>query len=316
MPKTIVQLPRKSTKDIRNKIRFFYVEKYFNKWMSKYVFPTLNYQQVNYIMRKFWSVGSVACSSIESADNILAGLMKNGDIDMGSNKLIFTPWSPAERFNIYDYCTHIRLINTRGVSFITEKELEIDKDAVIIYAQKNHKSVYSSIEAKIDEIVDIEMKMRVSRKAQSQPWMFTFSPEDRENAKVLQEQMENDEPYLFAPFNAPDKVKGIVSGAPYITDKQEQDRQKVDNDILTMLGVNNVGIGEKKEHLIVDEVNANNQDIEQQSVSFKSEIEDGFERVEKCFGYAVPIIDMNDIIEVDEEDEESTEEEPNNDETN
>ena len=311
MAKIIVKLNKRSTRDIRKKFRFFYVEYFFNKWMSKYLFPELNYQQRNYIMRKWWGDGSVACSEISKSNDILAGLMKNGDIDMGSNKLIFTPWAPAERFNIYDYCTHARLINTRGVSFVTEKDLEIDKDVVIIYAQKNHKSVFSSIEAKLEEIIDLEMKKRVALKAQSQPWMYTLSPEDRENAKVLQEQMEDDEPYLFAPFNAPDKVKGITSGAPYIVDKIQQQIDGRVNEVLTILGVQNLGIDEKKEHLIVDEVNANNENVEQQSVSFKNEIEDGFERVAKCFSYKVSVIDMNEQISNDQE--ESPEEEDDED---
>lgn len=310
MSKTIVKLQRRSTKDIRAKFLFFYTEKYFNKWMSKYMFIGLNYQQSHYLMKKLWSVGSSACSSISSADDVLAGLMKTGDLDMGTNTLIFTPWTPAKRYNIYDFPTHIRLINTRGVKFITEKELELDKDAVIIYAQKNHKSVYSSIEIKIKELVDIEMKMRVARKAQSQPWLYTLSPEDKENAKILQEQMEDDEPYLFAPFNAPDKVKGINSGSPYIIDKLEQDRQKVDNDILTMIGVNNVGIGEKKEHLIVDEVNANNEDIEQNSIAFKSEIEDSFDRVNECFSHKVKVVDMNEMFKEAEDEVDEKEEDP------
>ena len=210
--------------------------------------------------------------------------------------------------------THVRLINVRGVKFITPRELEIDKDVVIIYAQKNHKSVYSSIEAKIDELVDIEMKKRCARKSQSQPWLFTFSPEDRDNAKILQEQMDDDNPYLFAPFNDPTNVKGIVSGAPYIVDKLEQDRQKCENDILTMLGVNNVGVGEKKEHLVVDEVNANNEDINQQSYSFQSEIENGFDRVNNCFKIYVPVIDMNDIIKEEEDNSSDDKEDDENEE--
>ena len=285
MPKIKIYRPRVSSNDVRKKIKFYYLEKFFNKWMNKYEFSNLNYQQKHYIMKKFWSVGTIACSQIKSADETLAGLMDDGSIDMGENKIIFTPWTFANRYNIYDFPTHVNLINTRGVKFITTKILEVDKEVVIGFAQKNHKSIYSSIEAKIDELVDIEMKKRVSRKAQSQPWLFAFSPEDFEQAKRLQEQMENDEPYLFAPFNDVDKVKGITSGAPYVVDKFEQDRQKIENDILTMLGVNNVGIGEKKEHLIVDEVNANNEDIEQQSISFKSEIEDFFDRIYKVFGY-------------------------------
>lgn len=315
MPKIKVYRPRVSSNDIKKKIKFYYLEKFFNKWMNKYEFTNLNYQQKHYIMKKFWSVGTIACSQIKSADETLAGLMDDGALDMGENKIIFTPWTFANRYNIYDFPTHVNLINTRGVKFITTKILEIDKEVVIGFAQKNHKSIYSSIEAKIDELVDIEMKKRVSRKAQSQPWLFAFSPEDFEQAKRLQEQMENDEPYLFAPFNDVDKVKGITSGAPYVVDKFEQDRQKIENDILTMLGVNNVGIGEKKEHLIVDEVNANNEDIEQQSISFKSEIEDFFERIYKVFGYKVEVFDMNEMFK-EAEDEVDEKEEDNNDESN
>jgi hypothetical protein len=308
MAKVKVYRPRISSNGVRKKIKFYYLEKFFNKWMNKYEFSNLNYQQKHYIMKKFWSVGTIACSQIRSADPVLAGLMDDGSIDMGENKIIFTPWTFANRYNIYDFPTHVKLINTRGVKFITTKILEIDKEVVIGYAQKNHKSIYSSIEAKIDELVDVEMKKRVSRKAQSQPWMFAFSPEDFAQAKVLQEQLENDEPYLFAPFNDVDKVKGITSGAPYVVDKFEQDRQKIENDILTMLGVNNVGISEKKEHLIVDEVNANNEDIEQQSISFRTEIEDFFDRVYKVFGYKVDVYDMNEMFkeaedEVDEKEE-------------
>lgn len=292
MAKERIYRPRVPSGDVRRKIRFFYLEKFFNKWMNKYDFIGLNYQQKHYIMKRFWSVGTVACSQIKSADPELAGLMDSGLIDMGENALIFTPWAFANRYNIYDFPTHATLINTRGVKFITTKILEIDKEVVIGYAQKNHKSVFSSIEAKLEELVDIEMKKRVARKAQSQPWMFTFSPEDFQQAKILQEQLENDDPYLFVPFKDVDKVKGIISNAPYIVDKFEQDRQKVENDILTMLGVNNVGVGEKKEHLTVDEVNANNEDIEQQSVSFQSEIEDFFDRVDITFGVKVPVIDL------------------------
>lgn len=293
MAKERIFRPRTSTKDIRNKIKFYYTEKFFNKWMNKFDFGGLNYQQKHYIMKKLWGYGSVACSSIESADNILAGLIHDGLVDMKENSLIFTPWTFANRYNIYDFPTHVNLVNVRGVKFITTKQLELDKEVVIIYAQKNHKSVYSSIEAKLEELIDIEMKKRVARKAQSQPWMFAFSPEDFAQAKVLQEQMEADEPFMFVPFKDVDRAKSLTSGAPYIVDKLEQDRQKVENDILTMMGVNNVGIGEKKEHLIVDEVNANNEDIEQQSSSFEYEISEAFDRINNIFNKDIKVIDIN-----------------------
>lgn len=283
------------TSAIRKKIEFYYKEKFFNKWMNKYEFKGLNYQQKQFFMKKMWADGSIAVSSIRTADKDLAGLIASGVVDMGENAIILTPWAPSKRFNIYDYPTHIRLINTRGVKFITPDELELDKEAVIIDAQKNHKSIYSSIEAKLNEIVDIEMKKRVARKAQSQPWMFAFAPEDFAQAKKMQQRLEDDEPYMFIPLEEVDKAKSLTSGAPYIVDKFEQDRQKVENDILTMLGVNNVGVGEKKEHLVVDEINANNEDIETNDKALMNEIEEGWDRVYKVLGYKVEVIDATPV---------------------
>ena len=316
MAKKRVFRPRSSSADIRKRIKFFYMEKFFNKWMNKYDFPELNYQQKHYFMKKMWADGTIAVSLISTSDNLLAGLMDSGVIDMKENKIIFTPWVFAQRYNIYDFPTHIRLINTRGVKFITTDELELDKDAVIIYAQKNHKSVFSSIEAKINEIVDLEMKKRTALKAQSQSWMFAFSPEDYDQAKVLQEQMENDEPYMFVPLEEVDKAKSLTSGAPYIVDKLQNQIDGRVNEVLTILGVNNIGIGEKKEHLIVDEVNANNEDIEQSSYSFTSEVEDGFDRVNKVLGYKVHVVDVNEFFkevedEVDEKEDYSDEDSNN-----
>ena len=300
------------TNAIRKKIEFYYREKFFNKWMNKYEFKGLNYQQKQFFMKKMWADGSVAVSSIKSADKALAGLIASGVVDMQENSIIITPWTPSSRFNIYDYPTHIRLVNTRGVKFITPDELELDKEAVIIDAQKNHKSIYSSIEAKVNEIVDIEMKKRVARKAQSQPWMFAFSPEDFAQAKKMQQRLEDDEPYMFVLLDEIDKAKSLTSGAPYIVDKFEQDRQKVENDILTMLGVNNVGVGEKKEHLVVDEINANNEDIETNDKALMNEIEEGWKRVEKVLGYKVQVIDATPIEnEYNENEEEDVDNEDN-----
>lgn len=300
MPKDKIFKPRANTQKIRKALKFFYLEKFFNKWMNKYDYPQLNYQQKHYIMKKFWSVGNVACSKFDGGDK-LDELMSGGIIDLKENKIIFTPWAFSNRYNIYDFPTHIRLINTRAVKFISDKELELDKDAVIIYAQKNHKSVFSSIEAKIDEIVDLEMKKRTALKAQCQPWLFVFDPEDFNQVKVLQQQLEDDEPYCFVPAKQVDKAKALSSGAPYIVDKiQVQIDGRVD-EVLTMLGVNNLGVDEKKEHLVVDEINANNEDINQQSYSFMSEIEEGFDRVGKVLGYRVDVIDLNEQFKEDED---------------
>ena len=307
--------PRTSTYNIRNAFKFFYTEKFFNKWMGKYDFPQLNYQQKHFIMKKFWADGSIAMSRLfDATDGILTELMSSGEIDMKTSQVVFTPWTHADRYNIYDFSTKVRLINTRAVKFINPNELDMDKDVVIIWAQKNHKSVYSSIQPKINELIDIEMKIRLARKAQAQPWLFAFAPEDFDLVKRMQEQLEDDEPYQFIPSQNVDKAKILSSGAPYISDKLTQEKEAIINEILTMLGVNNIGTSQKKEHLIVDEVNANNEDIEQQNQSFQSEIEEGFDRGYKVLKYKVDVIDNNIIEDNMEENPKEDEQDDSNDE--
>lgn len=295
MSKTKYEKRKLTTQEIKNKFLFHYTEKFYNKWMSKYQVPELNYQQQEYIFKRFWSIGTIGCIDItinKSIKELLnAGLISKDD--MGGNELVFCDWTPGATFNTYDYPTHARAINKRGFKFIPNEELAMDKEIVIIYAQKNHKSVFSSIECKLNELVDIEMKIRSARKAQSQGWLFTASQEDEAKIKKLQDSMDDDEPYLFATFEEIDKVKGIASGAPYITDKLEQERQKVENDILTILGYNNVGVSEKKEHLTVNEVDANNEDIEASSESYTNNIQDGFDRIATAFGKSLTLIDLN-----------------------
>lgn len=283
---------KKSTLEIRKGYLFYYTEKFFNKWMSRYDYPELNYQQKHYLMKKFWADGTISAVAVKSASDELAGLIDSGVIDMKENKIIFCPWAPDSLYNIYDFPTKARAINTRGVKFIPTEALDLDKEIVIGYAQNNHKSVFSSIEAKLNELVDIEMKKRLARISQSQPFLFVAGTEDKNTIKSLRDQLDGDEPYMFSEFSEPTMAKGFTSGAPYIVDKLEADRQKVENDILTILGCNNVGVGEKKEHLVVDEVNANNQDIREQSESYTFNIKDFFDRVYKAFNYKVNVIDL------------------------
>ena len=268
---------------IRNRFEFYYNEKFFNKWMNKFKFDGLNYQQINYIMRKFWAVGTIAMSRP-------VGIPNNLGIDLGEDSVIFTPYAPTSVYNIYDYPTKVNLINTRGVKFVNGAALEVDKDVVLLFCQKNHKSIYSSIECKIKQLVDLEMTMRTNTKGKKMPWLFITNPENKEAIKELADGLENDDPILFTTMEEVEKSQNALSsGAPYVLDKLEQLRQKLENDILTILGVNNVGVAEKKEHLVVDEINANNQDIQENGDDFLTLVQEGFERGNKVFGTSINV---------------------------
>lgn len=286
------QRTRPNTQKVRDLFEFHYNQIFFNKWMNKFEIGNLNYQQIEYIMKKFWKDGTIACSRP-------VGIPNNLGIDLGEDAVIFTPYAPQNVFNIYDYPTQAMPINTRGVKFISQKALDIDKEIVIGFCQKNHKSIYSLIECKLKELVDLEMTIRMNIKTQKIPFVAVTSPENKEAMEDLMEGIENDEPIIFTTLEESEKAKALVSGVPYTIDKLEQMRQKVEDDINTILGCSNVGIAEKKEHLIVDEVQANDQAIQSSNDDFLDMVQEFFDRIEKVFGYKVTISLKHDAQEME-----------------
>lgn len=274
------KVKQKNSSAIRTSFENYYINKFFNMWMNKIELDGLNYQQSEFIMKKFWFEGTIACSEPVGIPKDLIELMDE-------DRVIFTPWVVSGLYNIYDYPIKALPVNLRGVAFISTKPLVIDEEIVIGYCQKNHKSIYQSIVPKIKELVDIEMVKRIALKSQKMPWLFTGTPENKTAIDKLANDLDSDDPTLFTTLEDSQLAKGLTSGSPYILDKLEQQRQKLENDILTFLGVNNVGIAEKKEHLVVDEINANNQEIAESGDNFLDMFKQFFDRIEKVFNFKV-----------------------------
>ena len=252
--------------DRRKLYRNLYTEKYFNKFLSKFEYGGMDYQQYAYVMRKFWGRGTVS-----------AGLDKLAD------ELFYAPYAPSGTWNTYDYPVGIHFINVRNVSFIPADEQILDESAVIGFIQRNRKPVYSLIMPLIEKLVDIEMTIYVNLKAQKNPLVIGVSPEDEAKKEELIQQYNEDNPFLFLGLNDLQLAKAFVSGANYNLDKLQQLAQAVDNEILTLLGINNIGSLEKKEHFTVNEVDANNEMIQTSADEFEECLNEFFSQIKKVF---------------------------------
>ena len=284
----------------RKELYFFYNQKYFNKFLNKFKFEGLSYQQINYIMRKFWNDGTIGAFMRKDWD-----IIKDDEFykKHPEEQIVFAPWVMNDRYNIYDFPIECRFINTRAVNFIPVTPFRIDEDAVIGYIQRNKKSVFSSIKLKIAQLVDIEMTIRTNLKTQKYPWIIGVSPEDKEKVEALFDEVDEDNPYIVAGLDDLKNSKALVSEAPYTLDKLYNLKNAIDGEILTMLSVNNVGTLEKKEHLVVDEVNANNQEIQESGESFLDCLTEFFDRINKVLGYEAAKVSLNESEEVEYQEE-------------
>lgn len=295
MSSSIIRQSKKDSVLVRSNKKHYYMNKYYNLFMNNFKFgEEIDYQQKEYILKQFWCNGTIACFKLGGTE---------GSSAHPQGLLVFCPYSP-DGWNIYDFPTSVHLINTKGVKFIDSTKSKIlDKDVVIGWAQRNHKSVKEFVETKVDEIVDVEMVIRCNLQSHKMPWLFSAAPEMEKKMKDLADKLRTDDVELFVSGSEGDMLKALVSGAPFIIDKLYNYKSSLENEIREFLGLDSLGINEKKEHLITSEVEVNDDIVEASESCFLDCIKEMFGRVSEVFGIEVP-------VEINKDEKEKSEESP------
>lgn len=270
----------------------FYLNKYFNLFMNAYKWTGIDDQQKDYLMRRFWTDGKIATFKLDAENE----KHPNG-------LLVFCPYANVN-YNLYDFPIDVTLVNVRGVPFIPAGLQRINKDVVIGYAQRNKKPVFLMVDYYLKRITDVEMTIRTNLKAHKMPWLVGVTPESENKMRQIVENMEKDEPYLFLDLDEAEKAKSLISGANYIVDKLYAQKCALENELKEYLGFNNMGVTEKKEHLINSEVESNNELIESSANCFLDSMKEFCGRVKEVFNYNFDVeLAKIDIEEASPEDE-------------
>lgn len=277
----------------RESLRGYYILKYFNLFMNAYKFTNLDYQQKDFLLRKMWSLGRIACFRLS-----------NPTEKHPQGEVVFCPYAVSE-LNIYDFPVKVSLIKLKNVSFIPTRLMKVDEEVVLGFAQRNKHSVLEMVLPLVEKIVDVEMTLRTSLKSQKTPWLVGYTPENEHQRQQIKNNLDNDEPYLFLETEDVNQFKAIVSGANYNCDKLYNLKQCYENEIKEYLGINNLGVNEKKEHLIGDEININQEIVESHGECFLDCLKEFCERITNILGYSVQVeLNKPDSIEYNEDEEE------------
>lgn len=277
----------------RNEIYNFYLNKYYNLYMNAYKWNGLTDEQKDFVMRKFWSDGKVACFKMKGTE---------GSTEYPNGLLVFTPYAPT-LYNIYDYPTEVTLINKRGVKFIPATPQIVDKDVVLGYTQRNKKGVFMLVDFYLKKIADVEMTIKTNLKAQKTPWIVGVTPESENKMTQLWDNLEKDEPRLFISIEEVNNAKALVSGANYNIDKLYAYKCALENELKEYLGISNLGNQEKKEHLITSEVQANDEVTSASSNCFLNVLEEFCKRIQEVLGITISVELNQEKVEYDEREE-------------
>lgn len=290
----------------------FYLTKYFNLFMGAYKFKGITYQQQDFILRKLWAEGKISAFIVEGT-KLAEGEVPTDVNEYPNGMIAFAPFAPF-MYDIYDFPIQVNLIALRGAKFIPQTPQIVGKDVVLGYAQKSKKSVLSIVDFYLTKIVDVEMTIRVQLKSHKAPWLVATSPEDEAKLKNLFKRIESDEEVLYLSAQEIDALKVLQGGNAYIIDKLYQYKQALENELLTYLGIDNLGIMEKKEHLTNDEVASNNDLINDHSDNFLSCLQNFCKSIKEVFGYEISVEATSSPVMADKEKQFAEEEGENEDE--
>ena len=153
-----------------------------------------------------------------------------------------------------------------------------------------HIVYYARRMAEIDDIIMQNLRQ------QRVPYLFATDENNALSMKTLYDRIYQGEPAIFIDKEMlkgePENIMVIPTLAPYLVDKLQIQKQEMERELLTFLGINNTL--EKKERLIVDETNSNNQFIKMASdIGFKQR-QLACKQMNEMFGLNIRVIETQD----------------------
>ena len=135
-------------------------------------------------------------------------------------------------------------------------------------------------------LYEAEQTAFVNIKAQKTPVLLLMDEKQRLTMENLYSQYEGNRPMIFGDKNSlgENVIKAINTEAPFIADKIIDYKKEIWNEALTFLGINNIMV-DKKERLITDEANSNNELINLNLQSYLAPRQEACKQFNEKFGF-------------------------------
>ena len=138
---------------------------------------------------------------------------------------------------------------------------------------------------------EVENCIRVNINQQKFPWFVNTTPNNKKTMETMFQKVLNGEPYILGSKDQIGNVEVLTLNTPYIADKLNEYKYELEREVLSFHGLNNNF--EKKERLLVDEVNSNNDFIDRNVELMYRQRQLACESLNKKFGWNVRVINLN-----------------------
>ena len=153
-------------------------------------------------------------------------------------------------------------------SGLTGIDNDINSEAILVMNNWERIPTASTIELFALRLYEAERACDINIKAQKTPVLLLIDENQRFTMKNIYEQYDGNTPVIFGDKNqlSMDSIKAVKTDAPFVANDIMEYKKEIWNEALTFLGVNN--LSEKRERLISDETNTNNELINLNLMSY------------------------------------------------
>lgn len=163
------------------------------------------------------------------------------------------------------------------------------EEAVIIYNNDERIPTAPTIQLYALRLAELTRTIDINVHAQKTPTLILCSEKQRMTLQHVYKQWNGFEPVIFGDKNLNiDDIKVLKTDAPIVFDKLQYQKHSYWNECMTFLGINNAN-QDKRERLVDDEVQANNEQIEQSAQIMLKAREKAVERINKLFNLNIKV---------------------------
>ena len=171
------------------------------------------------------------------------------------------------------------------------------RNSVTIYNNYLRTSTYTTVNLYAIRLARVTRAIDLNIEAQKTPILITCPENQKLSLKNVYEQYKGNAPVIYtdSEFNL-DSVKVLKTDAPFVVDRLTLYKHDLWNEVMTFLGVNNSN-QDKKERLVANEVDANDEQIEQARFNMLDARKDVCKKINEMFGLNIDVKFRNDNVQ-------------------
>lgn len=218
----------------------------------------------------------------------------NNDENLG---LISVPCNYGANMNINCEPTEVMTCGFNYVKTIKYMNKKIKNKCQLIRNNDLAKPTKDYVFNYAQRMTEVEMCIRANINQQKFPWFVNATEKTKKSLEIMFDKVENFEPFILANRELGLNENGIevlTMNTPYVADKLNEYKYELEREILTFFSLNNNF--EKKERLLTDEVNSNNDFISTNGMlMYKTRLE-ACKKINEKFGLNVRVVLNHDLI--------------------